>query len=44
MKPDKIPTDTFNSEVIRLANYARRKQYNPNYVYYKMREKMCLTF
>lgn len=43
MKPDKIPTDTFNSEVIRLANYARRKQYNPNYVYYKMREKMCLT-
>lgn len=44
MKPDKIPTDTFNSEVIRLANYARRKQYNPNYVYYKMKEKMCLTF
>lgn len=43
MKPDSIPNDTFNSEVIRLSNYARRKQYNPNYVYYKMREKMCLT-
>lgn len=43
MKPERIPTDTFNSEVIRLSNYARRKKYNPNYVYYKMREKMCLT-
>ena len=43
MKPDRIPNDTFNSEVIRLSNYARRKKYNPNYVYYKMREKMCLT-
>lgn len=43
MKPEKIPNDTFNSEIIRLANYARRKRYNPNYVYYKMREKMCLT-
>ena len=43
MKPDSIPNDTFNSEIIRLSNYARRKQYNPNYVYYKMREKMCLT-
>lgn len=43
MKPEKILNDTFNSEIIRLANYARRKRYNPNYVYYKMREKMCLT-
>lgn len=43
MKPEKIPQETFNAEVIRLANYARRKRYNPNYVYYKMREKICLT-
>lgn len=42
MKPEKIPNDTFNSEIIRLANYARRKRYNPNYVYYKIREKLCL--
>lgn len=43
MKPEHIPNDTFNSEVIRISNYARRKNYNPNYVYYKMKEKMCLT-
>lgn len=40
MKPERIPNDTFNSEVIRLANYARRKHYNPNYVYYKIKEKI----
>jgi len=43
IKPEAIPNDTFNSEIIRLSNYARRKQYNPNYVYYKIREKICLT-
>lgn len=42
MKPENIPNDTFNSEVIRLANYARRKRYNPNYVYYKIKEKLCV--
>lgn len=42
MKPQNIPQDTFNSEVIRLANYTRRKGYNPNYVYHKMREKISV--
>lgn len=43
MKPNSISDDTFNSEVIRVANYARRQHYNPNYVYYKIRDKLCLT-
>lgn len=40
MKTEKIPNETFNAEVIRLANYAKKKEYNPNYVYYRMKEKL----
>jgi len=35
-----VDLDVFNSEVIRLANYCRRKAYKPYYVVAKMREKM----
>lgn len=41
-KPASVETETFNSEVIRLANYARRKGYNPYYVVNKIREKVCM--
>jgi superfamily II DNA or RNA helicase len=40
MKPTSLDTDTFNSEVIRLANYARRSRYNPFYVVHKLKEKV----
>jgi superfamily II DNA or RNA helicase len=40
MKPASLDTDTFNSEVIRLANYARRSRYNPFYVVHKLKEKV----
>ena len=43
MKPVEIKQETFNCEVIRLANYARRKNYNPNYVFYKMKEKLAVN-
>jgi superfamily II DNA or RNA helicase len=35
-----VDLDVFNSEVIRLANYCRRKGYKPYYVVAKIREKM----
>ena len=35
-----VDLDVFNSEVIRLANYCRRKSYKPYYVVVKIREKM----
>lgn len=40
VKPERIPLDTFNSEIIRIANYARRQKYNPYYVVHKIREKI----
>jgi superfamily II DNA or RNA helicase len=39
-KPASVETETFNSEVIRLANYARRKGYNPYYVVQRIKEKI----
>lgn len=35
-----VDLDVFNSEVIRLANYCRRKAYKPYYVVAKLRDKM----
>ena len=35
-----VDLDVFNSEVIRLANYCRRKSYKPYYVVAKLRDKM----
>lgn len=35
-----VGLDVFNSEVIRIANYCRKKGYKPGYVVFKIREKM----
>ena len=35
-----VDLDVFNSEVIRLANYCRRKGYKPMYVVYRLGDKM----
>lgn len=35
-----VDLDVFNSEVIRLANYCKRKGYKPMYVVYRLADKM----
>ena len=42
LKPEKLDIEMFNSEVLRLTNYCKKKGYKPYYIAYKLRDKMSL--
>ena len=41
LKPEKLDIEMFNSEVLRLTNYCKKKGYKPYYIAYKLRDKMA---